>query len=242
MVVPIPDNVTYAQATYACLGATSLQAVRRTEPLLGEYGIILGLGIVGNLAAQLSQLSGSRVIAWEGLENRIKMAQDCGVKNIVNFKEKDTVEATNEFTAPYGADFAIIAFGGQATEPFNSAMKCLKTSSDTHKMGRITLVGGCRIDLGGGAYSGNVDIRAASRTGAGYHDVDYEYGQDYPAAFIQFTTQRNLREIIALISEKRLVVDPMTTHTMPLEQVGEAADLLIKSPDKAMGIVMEMSH
>ncbi|MFA6104179.1 MAG: hypothetical protein WCV67_14445 [Victivallaceae bacterium] len=46
----------------------------------------------------------------------------------------------------------------------------MKVSADTHAMGRIILVGGCKINLGSGAYSGNRDIRATSRTGAGYKD------------------------------------------------------------------------
>jgi threonine dehydrogenase-like Zn-dependent dehydrogenase len=242
MVVPIPDCVTYKQAAYACLGATSLQAIRRTVPELGEYGMVLGLGIVGNLAAQLAQISGARVIGWEGFDSRLKIAKKCGIRNFVNFKTQDSVEETKKFAAPYGADFAIFAFGGEATAAFESVKSCMKVSADTHAMGRIILVGGCKINVGGGAHSGNLDIRAASRTGAGYKDLKYEYGSDYPAAFVQFTTQRNLREIIQLIAEKRLIVDPMTTHFMPLEEVGKAADLLIDHPDKAMGIVLEMPH
>jgi threonine dehydrogenase-like Zn-dependent dehydrogenase len=242
MVIPIPDSVSYDQAVYACLGATSLQAVRRTIPQLGEYGMVLGQGIVGNLASQLSALSGARVIGWEGLELRIDIAKKCGLKNIVNFKTNNPVEETKAFAAPYGADFAIMAFGGQATEAFNSVMECMKVSADGHAMGRIILVGGCKVEIGGGAYSGNLDIRAASRTGAGYHDPEYEYGKDYPNAFVQFTTQRNLQEIISLIAEKRLHVDEMTTHKLPIEEVGKAADLLIDHPDQAMGIVLQMSH
>ncbi len=242
MVVPIPDNVSYEQAVYACLGATSLQAVRRTGPELGEYGLVLGLGIVGNLAAQLAQLSGARVIGWEGVASRMKIAKQCGIRHFVNFKTQNSVEETQKFTAPYGADFAIFAFGGEATAAFESVKSCMKVSADTHIMGRIVLVGGCHINVGGGAFSGNLDIRAASRTGAGYKDPEYEYGRDYPAGFVQFTTQRNLREIVQLIAEKRLIVDPMTTHCLPLKEVGKAADLLIDHPDKAMGIVLKMSH
>jgi len=242
LVVPIPDNVTYHQAAYACLGATSLQAVRRADIKLGEYGMILGLGIVGNLAAQLSQINGGRVIGWEGFESRIAIAKKCGIKNIVNFRDVDPVEASTEFAVPYGMDFAIMAFGGPATEAFNSIKDCMKVSQDGHIMGNVVLVGGCLVEIGGGAHTGNLNIKAASRTGPGYHDHEYEYGRDYPDAFVQFTTQRNLREIINLISEKRLLVDPMTTHTLPLEEVGSAADLLINSPDKAMGIILEMSH
>lgn len=115
-------------------------------------------------------------------------------------------------------------------------------SADGHQMGRMVLVGGCEVTYGGGAYTGNVDIRSASRTGPGYHDPNYEYGADYPNGFVQFTTQRNLREIISLISEKRLIVDPMTTHRVPLEEVGAAADELIEHPNKALGVILNMTH
>ena len=109
-------------------------------------------------------------------------------------------------------------------------------------MGRIVLVGGCEIRFAGGDRFGNADIRSAARTGAGYHDPDYEYGRDYPAAFVQFTTQRHLCEIVNLINEERLRVDPMTTHTLPLEEVARAADLLIEHPDRALGIILKMTH
>lgn len=242
MVVPIPDNVTYPQAAYACLGATSLQAVRRADLKLGEYGMVLGQGIVGNLAAQLCQISGARVLGWEGFKSRIAIAKKCGIKNIVNFRTAKPVEISKEFAAPYGMDFAIMAFGGPATEAFNSVKDCMKVSQDGHIMGNLVLVGGCIVEVGGGAHTGNLNIKISSRTGPGYHDEEYEYGKDYPDAFVQFTTQRNLREIISLISEKRLLVDPMTTHTLPLKDVSKAANLLIDSPEKAMGIILEMSH
>jgi threonine dehydrogenase-like Zn-dependent dehydrogenase len=242
MMVPLPDNVTYEQAVYACLGATSLQAIHRTHVELGEYGMVLGLGIVGNLAAQLAQLSGARVLAWEAMPSRLKTAARCKIKNTVNFKKADPVKASREFAAPHGMDFAVIAFGGEATAAFDQVKDSMKVSSDTHQMGRVTLVGGCKINIVGGAGCGNLDILSSARTGPGYYDKAWEYGQDFPNAFIQFHTNRNLREIIALIAEKRLLVDPMTTHKIPLAEVGSAAELLINTPDKAMGIVLEMSH
>lgn len=240
LVAPLPEKVTWAQANYACLAATSLQSVRRTDPKLGEFGVVAGQGIVGNLAAQLYQLCGARVLGWDTFESRIRIAKKCGVGNVIDVTKVDPVEATKKFAAPWGLDFANVAFGGQADKPVGQLIECMKVSPDTHQMGRIVLVGGCRVDVGGGAYSGNLDFRASSRTGPGYHDPAWEVGADYPECFVQFTTQRNLREIVRLIEEGRLVVDPMTTHEMPLSRVGTAANLLVKSPQKALGIVLTM--
>lgn len=242
LVVPIPDDVTFEQAAYLSLAATSLQAVRRTAPKLGEYGAVLGLGIVGNLAAQLYRLSGARTLGWESIGFRAEIARRCGIVSVTDFLKEDAVAVSKEFAAPCGMDFALFAFGGNGEKAFEDIKKCMKVSADGHAMGRIVLVGGCRVPVDGGAASGNLDILASSRTGAGYHDHAWEYGKDYPSAFVQFTTQRNARELIRLISEKRLLVDPMTTHRIRIGNVAEAGDLLIGHPDKALGVILEMSH
>ena len=241
LVVPIPDDVTFEQASYLSLAATALQAVRRTDVKLGEYGSVLGMGIVGNLAAQLYRLSGARVLGWETLKLRARIAKKSGV-GAVDFLKSDPVEPTKAFAAPWGLDFALFAFGGDAEKAFLNIKKCMKVSADGHMMGRVVVVGGCRFTFAGGANNGNVDIRCSSRTGAGYHDAEWEYGKDYPAAFVQFTSQRNARELLQLIAEKRLKVQPLITHRMRIEEVGQAADLLIAHPDKALGVILEMNH
>ncbi len=240
LIVPIPDSVSYEEATFASLAATALQAVRRTEPQLGEYGMVLGLGIVGNLTAQLCRLSGARVLAWEALRVRRAIARKCGIVNAVDFMKQDATEVSKAFAAPYGMDFAVMAFGGDADKAFDSVRKSMKVSADGHQMGRVTVVGGCHFRFDGGAWSGNLDVRASSRTGAGYHDPAWEYGHDYPAAFVQFTSQRNARELIALIAEKRLKVMPLITHRMRIDEVSAAAELLIQHPDRALGMILQM--
>ena len=242
LLMPLPDAVSYEQACYACLAATSMQAIRRAVPQLGEFGAVLGLGIVGNCAAQLARESGARVIAWEGVPERIAMARACGIKDIINYRETDSVEATRAFADLYGLDFAVVAFGGDAQKAFDSLVTCMKVSADGHPMGRIVVVGAAKFMMNCTAAQGNIDVRRSSRTGPGYHDPVWEHGADYPDAFVQFTTQRNLREVVTLMAENRLVVTPMTTHRVPLERIGETADLLIEQPGQALGVILEMTH
>lgn len=239
LVVPIPDNVSYEEAAFASLAATSLQAVRRTAPQLGEYGIVLGLGIVGNLAAQLYQIAGSRVLCWESMSSRRAIARKCGVKNSIDFRKVNPSEESKNFSAPYGVDFALMAFGGNGDKAWENILASMKVSADGHQMGRIVAVGGCKFSIQGGAWSGNVDILASSRTGAGYHDSAWEYGKDYPNVFVQFTSQRNARELIALIAEKRLKVTPLITHRIKIADVASGCDMLIEAPETALGVILE---
>ena len=239
LVVPIPDEVSYEEAAFASLAATSLQALRRTAPQLGEYGLVLGLGIVGNLAAQLYQIAGARVLCWEAMRSRRAIARKCGIKNSIDFRKVDSVEEAKKFAVPYGVDFALMAFGGNADQAWKNVLASMKVSADGHQMGRVIVVGGCTFSILGGAGSGNVDIRPAARTGAGYHDPAWEYGKDYPDVFVQFTSQRNARELIALIAEKKLKVSPLITHRFAIEDVGSACDLLIEHPEQAVGVILE---
>ena len=238
LAVPLPDNVSYEEGCFASLAATSLQAVRRSDVQLGEYGVVLGLGIVGNIAAQLYHIAGARTLAWEALPLRRKIAKKCGVQSI-NFMRTNAVEKSKEFAFPYGMDFALMAFGGDGSKAFESVKNVMKVSADGHQMGRVVVVGGCSLTFTGGAVSGNLDVRASSRTGAGYHDKDWEYGKDYPDVFVQFTTTRNVRELLQLIAEKRLKVMPLITHTMRVQDIAEAGEMLIDHPDKTLGIILK---
>ena len=53
LAVTVSDDVSLADASTVALGAIALQGVRRTNPTLGETIGVIGLGILGQLTAQL---------------------------------------------------------------------------------------------------------------------------------------------------------------------------------------------
>jgi NADPH2:quinone reductase len=237
--VKIPDGVTYEEGAFNHLGATALQAIRRADLQLGEYVTILGLGIVGQIAAQLAQIAGCHVMAVDGVKSRVEKARELGIERAVVLGEEDPVEVMAEFSRGYGMDCGIICFGGEATKAVESLVKMAKKAPDGHQMGRIVIVGGAHISQSFPTYLGNMDIRASSRTGPGYHDNAYEYGRDYPSAIVQWTTQRNLEEIIILINNGKLKVTPLITQRYPLDQVAEGYEKLIQSPNEALGVILK---
>ena len=54
----------------------------------------------------------------------------------------------------------------------------MRQAPDTHRSGRIVLVGGATVTHRFGADLGNLDLRSAARTGPGYHDKAWERGTD----------------------------------------------------------------
>jgi len=237
--VPIPNGVSYEEASFVHLAATALQAIRRAELQIGEYVAVFGLGIIGQVACQLAKLCGTFVIAFDKLDMRLGLAKELGADEAINPLKCDPVDAALKFTEGLGIDCSIIAFGGDATEAFDMLLRMTKVAPDTHRMGRIVVVGGCSARLNFPVPFGNMDIRASSRTGPGYHDEAWERGNDYPTVLVRWDTRKNIRLILRLISEGKLNVRRLITHEFPLSEAARACELLIESPDAALGVILK---
>jgi threonine dehydrogenase-like Zn-dependent dehydrogenase len=195
--------------------------------------------LVGQFAAQFAQLSGCHVSGVDRFARRRDIARQVGIECVVDPTVQDVIEQAGKFTRGYGMDFGVIAFGGEASDAFATIYQSLKQAPDTHRMGRIVLVGGAQVTHGFGSALGNVDVRSAARTGPGYHDPAYERGQAYPEVFVEWPTQRNLAECLRAMAAGKLRVQPLYTHEFALEEIAAAVDVLVESPAEALGVVLK---
>ena len=220
---------------------TGVIALKRVLQTIEDESYELGgtfVALVGNLTAQFGQLSGCHVMGVDRLSLRLELAAKTGIERCASATSADLAEEARSFTDGFGMDFGVIAFGGEATDAFKQIADSLKTAPDTHRMGRIVIVGGAQISHGFAAALGNVDVRSAARTGPGYHDEAYEHGVDYPSVFVEWPTRRNLSECLRAVAASRLSVEPLITHRFGLDEIGEAVDVLVETPDRALGVVL----
>jgi len=236
---PLPASVDFESGAFAHLAATALHAIRRAQPQFGENGMVMGLGLVGNLCGQFGQLSGCHMMGVDRLPLRVELGERTGVEAVVDASCADPVAEAEEFSSGYGMDFGVIAFGGDGTQAFEQIVASLKRTPDSHRMGRVVIVGGARITHGFAAALGNVDVRSSARTGPGYHDEAYEHGAGYPPVFVEWPTQRNLSECLRAIEASRLQVAPLITHRFRLEQISHAVDVLVENPGGALGVILK---
>jgi threonine dehydrogenase-like Zn-dependent dehydrogenase len=75
----MPASVGFESASMIALGAIAIQGVRRAQPTLGESFVVVGLGILGQLTAQILKLNGCRVIGSDLDPSRISMAMELGM-------------------------------------------------------------------------------------------------------------------------------------------------------------------
>jgi len=237
--VRIPDGMSFDEAVMVTLAATSLQAMRRIDPKLGEFIAVVGQGLVGQFANQLIALQGGRVAAIDLDNTRLATAAELGAEITINPAETDMKEALIEWSEGCGIDGSLLAYGGEGTEVMRNLAAATLKAPDGHQVGRIAIVGGIRADLSFPTAFGNLDIRPSSRTGPGYHDLEYHMGQDYPRAYVRWTTRRNMIELLRLIETGQFRVQELISHRFPFEQAGEAYDTIVEQKEPTLGVLLE---
>ena len=235
----IPEGVSFAEAASVHLAATGLHAVRRTAPLYGENGVVVGLGLVGQFTAQFAQLSGCHVLGVDRFALRRDIAQQVGIECVVDPAVQDGVEQAAEFTQGCGMDFGVIAFGGNASDAFAAIYQSLKQAPDTHRMGRIVLVGGAQVAHGFGAALGNVDVRSAARTGPRLSRLSVRARPSVSRGLRRVADSAQPSRVPARHGRRKLRVQPLYTHEFALEEIAAAVDMLVESPAEALGVVLK---
>src|SRR5579871_3501098 len=79
LLVPIPRDLGFAEASTVTLGSIALQGVRRANPSLGETFGVIGLGLLGQLTVQMLKANGCRALGLDLDKDRVKLAKGLGL-------------------------------------------------------------------------------------------------------------------------------------------------------------------
>lgn len=138
LIVPVPPELPLEQACFATLGSIALHAVRTSNIGLGETVVVIGLGLVGQLIAQLVRQQGGRVVATDLRPDRMELATRLGVEHALG--AEPAAEARG-LTGGRGADCVIVAAAAKSAGP------CLLALEMCADRGRIVVVGAVPLDF-----------------------------------------------------------------------------------------------
>ena len=213
----IPDNVTDEEATFTVVGAIALQSIRLTNPTLGETVAVIGLGLIGQLTAELLQANGCEVLAFDFDQSKIDIALSKGIKAFKISGENDSVKIAQEITHNVGVDAVIITASTASSEVISQAARM------SRKRGRIVLVGVIGLDIQrADFYEKELTFQVSCSYGAGRYDENYEQnGQDYPIGFVRWTAKRNFEAVLKMMAHNRLNVKSLITEVVDFQDYNQ---------------------
>jgi predicted dehydrogenase/threonine dehydrogenase-like Zn-dependent dehydrogenase len=214
LVTKIPDNVSDEEAAFTVIGAIGLQGIRLCQPTLGEAIVVVGLGLIGLLTAQLLRANGCMVIGIDFDQTKLNLAKEWGIHIINPAAGDDVVKVVMALTNGLGADGVIITASTKSNEVISQAAQM------SRKRGRIILVGVIGLELSRAEfYEKELTFQVSCSYGPGRYDDNYEQkGQDYPLPFVRWTEKRNFSAVLQAISSGVIDVKSLITDIVPLEE------------------------
>lgn len=214
LVAHIPGNVTDEEAAFTVIGSIGLQGIRLCDPRLGETIVVIGLGLIGLITAELLVANGCKVIGIDLDPAKIAIAKTKGITTINPAEGSDPVKAVTDITGNIGADGVIITASAKTDEIIAQAAKM------SRKRGRIILVGVIGLNISrADFYEKELTFQVSCSYGPGRYDEQYEkQGIDYPLPFVRWTEQRNFMAILDMMSAGKLDVKPLITERIPLTE------------------------
>ena len=212
LVAPIPDGISYEEASFTVVGAIALQGIRLIKPTFGETICVTGLGLIGLVAAQLLKANGCRVIGLDFAQDKVDLARSWGIEAI-NVADANAEEAILTATGRQGVDAVLIT----ASTKSNSVVE--EAAHMCRKRGRIVLVGVIGLDLKrADFYEKELSFQVSCSYGPGRYESAYEQrGLDYPIGFVRWTENRNFRAVLQALRSGQLDVQPLITQRVPLK-------------------------
>lgn len=221
LAVRLPDEVGFDEAAFSTVAAIALQGVRQADVRLGECVAVIGLGLIGLITVQLLKASGCRVIGFDISEQHFALARRLGC-DLCGRSGDDDVALVESFSQGLGADAVIITAATPSNAPVEAALAYAR------KRGRVVIVGAVGMNLPRSPfYEKELDFRIACSYGPGRYDPDYEErGQDYPAAYVRWSENRNMQAVVDLLASRRLDLKSLVTHTFAISDAEQAYALI----------------
>lgn len=234
LAVPVPEGLSLSEASTVTLGAIALQGVRRAQPTLGEAIVVIGLGILGQLAVQLLKANGCRVIGTDVDRKRLDLARSLGMDVGVHPEDQDEIEQVARLTDGFGADGVIITAATPSDEVISTAFRMCR------KKGRVVLVGDVGLNLRrGDFYQKELDFFISTSYGPGRYDRGYEeVGLDYPISYVRWTENRNMGAYLRMLAEKKVSVAPLIAEAFPIDEASKAYAALRGEGEKPLMVLL----
>lgn len=231
----VPEGLPLERAPFTRMAIIAMTSLRISNIELGDYVGVLGLGTVGNFAAQLAGLQGGTVIGLDLNQGRLARARAAGLAHTLVMNPASVKDDVAAITNGEGVRTLIEATGVPAALP--PALPIVG------RYGEVILLGTPRgvyeTDLTSSLLDyihlhghGNITFKGA-------HEWRYPVARD---PYVKHSMERNSAIAMELIRSGALKVGPLHTHTLSPNEAESAYRGLQREKDRYVGVVFDWTN
>lgn len=225
--VPIPNRLEPEVAVFARLIAVPLATVRTARARAGDATAVVGMGLVGNLAAQVLQVAGMATLGVEPLLARRELAASCGVPNVVDPADADALRP----------EHALVLEATGTTEGTMTALGLARLG------GEVSLVGtpwvadrlAAASDVFRAVHVRYLTLRSGWEWQLPLHDVAGEAGAVHQPGSVAHSTAY----AFSLLGSGRVKVRELVTHRTTPDHCHEVYTRAVDRKDTQLGVIFD---
>lgn len=221
----VPPQVTDEAASFTTLAKVAMNAIRRGGMTWGERVAVIGLGVVGQLAARLSEVAGARrVFAAEPSTLRRSLLPSGGPYCLLD--PSPEASWSDEVLDEHGNLLDVVIEASGNPDVMTSAAELLRP------MGRLVIAsspsGASTFDFHDACNRRSLIIIGAHSS---HHPLEV-----HPSS--PWTSSRHGELFLDLLATGRIEVESLVTHRISLRQGTQAYRALLADRREALGIVL----
>src|SRR5690606_10536393 len=186
LVARIPEGVAFDEAAYVTVASIALQGIRLARPELGDNVVVIGLGLIGLITAQLLKSAGCRGRGLDVNGSQVERAREMSIDEAIDSSREDPARAVERFTHGRGSDHTIITAATDSNAPIELAGEI------TRRKGKVVAVGAVGMNIPRDAYyKKELEVLISMPYGPGRYDPLHEEGGiDYPYDYVRWIGHR----------------------------------------------------
>jgi len=167
----LPEGMSDADAAFATVGSIALHGFRLSEVGPGSRIAVIGLGLVGQLAARLARAAGCEVVGIDVSSWAVERAEDASVDLALVEAGDDTTAAVESWTHGQGVDAVLVTAATRSSDPMRRAPYLARDRAT------LVLVGDVGLELDRRPlYEKELSVRVARSYGPGRYERAYKSG------------------------------------------------------------------
>jgi predicted dehydrogenase/threonine dehydrogenase-like Zn-dependent dehydrogenase len=232
LLTSLSENVDFESGAFTTLGAIALHGFRLAEAQIGENVAIIGMGLLGLLAAQIVTAAGCNILGIDLDRARISLASSLGLRAVLR---EDAVDSSAAFTADRGFDAILICADTSSNDPVELAGVIARDRARVVATGAVGLTFPRKV-----YYEKELSFINSRSYGPGRYDLNYEeQGNDYPLGYVRWTEGRNFEAVVDLMAKGQLQVKPLITHRFDISEATQAYEVITgKKKEPFLGVLL----
>jgi len=228
LVAQVPEGISVEEAVATRMAMIAMAGLDASKPQYIRWVVVIGLGMVGNLAAQLFKLTGAQVIGVDPSEKRRQLAKQCGIAHAIAGTEAEVLAQVREITGGKMSQVTVDAVGHSAI-----ALQAVKLTSDG---GEVIVLGTPRCEVTGNLTEvfSAAHLRWVTIKGCLEWNIPTE-----PLLEQDYSQHKKLDALYQWLADGRLTLKPLLTHVLPAEEIKTAYEGLLNHKEDYVGVVLK---